>query len=105
MPLHVGALASLLAARVLSRRDERRRRLLDAALGLYGAMWTSTAVWFAPEIIRLGRDAERLPASEVAHRGRRWLTVGWVRHAALLGSWLLTVAALERRSAARRWER
>jgi hypothetical protein len=105
MPLQVGALASLVSARVWNRRDVGRRKLLTAALGLYGAMWASTAAWFAPEIIRLGRDAERLPASEIARRGQRWMTIGWARHAALATAWVLTVAALERRHMMRRWRR
>jgi hypothetical protein len=97
VPLQAGALAALVAARVLNRRDAVRRRLLSAALGLYGATWASTGAYFAPEIIRLTRKDTDLAPAEIARRGRRWLALSWARHAALAAAWALAVAALERR--------
>lgn len=99
IPLQAGALAGLVTARVLSRRDPARRRLLSLALGLYGATWASTGAWFAPEIIRLTKEGSSIPPDEIARRGRRWLALGWARHAALAGAFALTVAALAERKA------
>jgi hypothetical protein len=99
IPLQLGSAIALVTARVLNRRHAARRRLLSLALGCYVATWASTAVYFAPEIIRLTREGGEIPAPEIARRGRRWLNASWGRHLALAAAFVLSVAALEQRPA------
>jgi hypothetical protein len=96
IPLQVGCALALAGAVALNRKG-RRRRLLSSALGLYLGTWISTAAYFAPEIIRLGKVDSRIPAGEIARRGKRWLGLTWLRHAALGAAWALNAAALGQR--------
>jgi hypothetical protein len=97
IPLQAGCALALAGAFALNRQ-RRRRGLLSAALGLYLGTWLSTAAYFAPEIIRLGKPDSRIPPAEIARRGKRWLGLTWLRHAALGAAWLLNTAALARRA-------
>jgi hypothetical protein len=97
IPLQIGCTLSLAAAFALNP-NRARRRLLSTALGFYLATWASTAAYFAPEIIRLGRSGDGISADEIARRGKRWLDLTWLRHAAVGAAWLLSSVALARRS-------
>jgi Domain of unknown function (DUF1772) len=101
VPLQLGALVALGAAFALNRRDAARRRLLLGALGCYAVTWISTGAYFAPEIVRLSKADGDLPAGEIVRRGRRWMNLTWLRHAAMLGAWALTLPALAHRPSAR----
>jgi hypothetical protein len=91
-----GATALALGAAVALRRGDR---LLWGAAGLYVATWVATGVYFAPEVIRLGRADGGVSAADLRRRGRRWLALSWTRHVALAASWMLTRAALARSGA------
>jgi len=97
IPLTVGSTLAIGAAWALNRHNPRRRRLLSAALGLYAATWATTAVYFAPEILRLARTGREMDPQEAATRGKRWLKLNWVRLAALGASWVLAAAAARQR--------
>jgi hypothetical protein len=97
IPLQASAAAALGSAFALNRHAPARRGLLALALGLYVGTWAVTGAWFAPEIIRLSRAGQELPPDEIERRGRRWLRLSWIRHAALMAAWAATAAALGRR--------
>ncbi len=99
IPLQVTSALALAGAFAFNRKNERRRKPLFIALGLYVGTWVSTAAYFAPEIIRLGRAGSELSAAEIARRGKTWLGLTWARHLALGAAWVLTVAALARKPA------
>jgi hypothetical protein len=101
VPLQAASLVALGSALALNRRHAARRRLLVAAAGCYAATWLSTAAYFAPEIIRLSRMDGALAPAEIARRGKRWMSLNWLRHAAMLGAWALTLPALARRPSPR----
>src|SRR2546423_14365421 len=54
IPLQVGCGVAMIGAFALNRQGIRGM-LLGTALGLYIGTWASTAAYFAPEIIRLGK--------------------------------------------------
>jgi|SRR4051812_43723916 hypothetical protein len=96
IPLQVGCALALAGAFALNRNGVRGQ-LLAPALGLYVGTWASTAAYFAPEIIRLGKPDGLIPAEEISRRGKRWLGLTWLRHLALGAAWMLSAAALARR--------
>lgn len=97
IPLQAACALALGAAFALNRRG-RRRGLLRGALGLYLATWVSTAAYFAPEIIRLGKPDSGIAAGDVRRRGKRWLGLTWLRHLAQGAAWALSTSALARRA-------
>jgi hypothetical protein len=97
IPLQAACALALGTAFALNRRG-RRRGLVSGALGLYVGTWVSTAAYFAPEIIRLGKPESGIPAADIGRRGRRWLGLTWLRHLALGAAWALTASALARRA-------
>lgn len=96
IPLQAGCALALGGALALNR-DQRRRRLLALALGLYTGTWVSTAAYFAPEILRLGDKDSVIAISEATRRARRWQRLTWARHLAMAGAWVLTALAIAQR--------
>jgi len=97
IPLQAACALALGAAFALNRRG-RRRGALAGALGLYLGTWVSTAAYFAPEIVRLGKPDSGIPAADISRRGKRWLGLTWLRHLALGAAWALNASALARRA-------
>ena len=97
VPLQVGCGLALISAFALDRRGARRP-LLATALGLYAGTWASTAAYFAPEIMRLGKADGLISAAEISRRGKRWLGLTWLRHLALGAAWVLSATAQGRRA-------
>ena len=97
IPLQAACALALGAAFALNRRS-RRRKAVAGALGLYLGTWVSTAAYFAPEIIRLGKPDSGISAADIGRRGKRWLGLTWLRHLALGAAWALSTSALARRA-------
>ncbi len=97
IPLQVASALTLAGAFAFNRKSDERRKPLSLALGFYVGTCVSTAAYFAPEIIRLGRPGADLSAGEIARRGKRWLALTWGRHLALGAAWVLTLAAMARK--------
>ena len=97
IPLQAGCGLAMVGAFALNRQG-LRGALLGTALGLYAGTWISTTAYFAPEIIRLGKADGHVSTAEINRRGKRWLGLTWVRHLALGTAWVLSAAALVRRT-------
>jgi hypothetical protein len=95
--LQAASALALSGALALNRKNGERRKLLSLALGFYVGTWASTAAYFAPEIIRLGRAGDEVAASEAERRAKRWQRLNWARLLALGAAWSLTAAALARK--------
>ncbi len=52
-----------------------------------------TFAYFIPAMLRLMGD-ERLPQSEAVAKARRWVRLGYLRHAATLAAWIAALKAL-----------
>jgi len=97
IPLQAASALALAGAFAFNRKNDQRRKPLSIALGFYIGTWVSTAAYFAPEIIRLGRAGADVSPGEIARRGRRWLALTWARHVALGAAWVLALAAMARK--------